>query len=396
MIAGGSNVLIAVLAARLLDTALFGLFGLVFLVYAMVQQGARSLVSEPLLLHPQEARERTGEVLGAGATLGLGLGVIVAAAAAGAWAWDHRLAHALVVLAVCMPLMSMQDLGRYLAFATQRPANALILDLTWLGLQLGAVLALAISGTHSLTWFIAAWAGSGAAAGAWVFWQHRGSRLRRGRAWIATTWSYSWRYLLAGMAASGSAVSGSFLLGAISGPKALGALTGANLMTRPFTTLQIAAIASGVSEVAHDEQDRPTVLHHVRRTSTLTTAVALVMLVVLVTLPDALGRLVLGQTWEPAQPLLLPTGLLIVEMGLITGPRSGLLGLRKVGSAMVIDLGQAATLLTATVIGALVDGAVGVAWAVAIGQLWVTAAWWVTFNRHLAHLPSNQQGADPQ
>ena len=47
-ISGGSNVLIAVLAARILGVESFGLFGIVFLVTITAQGAIRSLVCEPL------------------------------------------------------------------------------------------------------------------------------------------------------------------------------------------------------------------------------------------------------------------------------------------------------------------------------------------------------------
>src|SRR4051794_37141904 len=97
-IAGASNVLIAVLAARLLGVASFGLFGIVFIAYVMAQGVSRALVCDPLLVHPEEAEARTGEVIGTSCLLALGLAVVVVAAGLAVRVLDARLGDALIVL----------------------------------------------------------------------------------------------------------------------------------------------------------------------------------------------------------------------------------------------------------------------------------------------------------
>jgi O-antigen/teichoic acid export membrane protein len=393
-VTGATNVLIAVLAAHVLGTESFGLFGIVFLVYATVLVAARALVCEPLLVHPEEARAAPGRVLGTGLALGLGLGAVVLLAGGVAFAWDEGLAEALFVLAVTMPLLTVQDVGRYHAVATQRPATALTLDLIWLGLVLAAVAGLLVLDLRSLSWFVLAWAGSGAITGTLVLMRRRGERIRLGFSWLGTTWTFSWRYLLAATSAQGAALVGSFLLGVISGAKALGSVVGATLMVRPFMTFQIASVAAGISEVAADRHDRPTVLRHAVRTTKIATTVAVLNTVVLLVLPDSVGELVLGDTWQLAEPLLLPTGLQIVLLGLITGPRSGLAGLRAVRKTVRIDIAGAVVLLAMTAVGAVVNGALGAVWAVAAGQACVATAWWVVLGSHLGSLDEEASQGD--
>jgi len=392
-VAGASNVLIAVLAARILDTELFGLFGLVFLLFGMVQAANRALVGGPLLVHPEEARTRTREVVGTGFVIGAVLAVVVLALGLLACLWDARLGRAVIVLAAFMPLLSMQDLGRFLGFALQRPMTALKLDVAWLVLLLVGVAVLVVRDVESLAWFIAAWAGSGALAGLGLLLQ-KDYVPSFGLSWLRTTWAYSWRYLLGSMTAQGAALIGSFLLGIVSGAKALGSVVGATLMVRPFMTFQIAAMAAGVSEVANNHPDRPTVMQHVKRTTVLTTAVAVVNLVVLLVLPDSLGRVVLGETWDETKPLLFATGLQIVLLGLITGPRAALLGLRAVRVSIPLDIIGSLLLLVTMVVGGVVNDALGAVWAVAAGQTLMAAVWWIALRVHRDD--SAQQGADTE
>ncbi len=385
MIAGASNVLIAILAARVLGVASFGLFGIVFLVYAMAVGVTRALVNDPVLVHPLEAEERLGEVIGTSILLGIGVAVVVAAAGLGIGMWDPRLGNALVVLALCLPLLVLQDLGRYVGFATQKPSAALVLDVTWLVLLLGAVAALFATGTHMLAWFIAAWGGSGALAGVLLFAQHSARGVRFGLSWLRYTWSFSWRYLISYTSTQGAALGMSSGVGAIAGARALGGVQGAVLLVRPFMTFQVAAIAASIGEIARslsiDTQPRRLAV----RTSLLATAVALLNAVVLLVLPDRIGEVVLGASWHVAKPLLLPTGVQIVCLGSLTGVRAGLLGMRAIRKAMVLDVVGTVVVLAAASTGAVIDGAVGALWAVAAGWGLMAVLWWVTFLGHTAH-----------
>lgn len=378
-IAGGSNVLAAVLAARTLDTASFGLFGIVFLVYTMAQVGVRAVICEPLLVHPEEARTRSAEIVGTACVVGMFVALVILLSGFAAFAWDDRLGQSLLVLAACMPFMVIQDLGRYLSFARRRPGSAVTLDSIWLVLMVSAVGFLAAIDSHRLLWFITAWAASGALAGLVLFWQNRLFHIRIGLSWLRTAWVFSWRYFLASMAAQGAALGASFILGVISGARAVGSVVGATLLVRPFMTFQIASIAAGISEVAGDEQSRGNVLRHVRRTCGVTSAAAVVNMAVLLTLPDVLGRAILGETWEATQPLLLPTTLQTVLLGIISGPRVGLYGLRAVRKSTALDIAGASMLLCMTVVGATVNGALGAVWAVSFGLTLVAAAWWLVF-----------------
>lgn len=377
-IAGASNILVAVLAARVLDVASFGLFALVFIGYVAAQVAARAVVCDPLLVHPDEAEARTGEVLGTGLVVGLALSLVILVAALVSYLWDAELGNAMLVLAICMPGLALQDLGRYLGFALQQPVRALALDVAWLGVLCVAAVALALSSTESLVWFIVAWAGAGAVTGLAVPVQYRSRGVRPGLSWLRTTWSYSWRYLVAATASQVAILAVSLAVGLIAGAKALGAVRGAQLLWRPFQTFQFAAVAGGIGEISRLD-DRGAVQRHVNRTTVLTTGVAVVNAAVLLLLPDALGRQVLGETWDHTVPLLVPAALQIVLVSLMSGVRAGLFGLRAVRTTTALDVSGTAVLFVVVVAGALVDGAVGAMWGLAAGQAVVATAWWTAY-----------------
>lgn len=381
-ISSSSNFLITVLAARVLSADTFGLFGVVFLTYITTQGLARALVGEPLLVRPQESYDRPGEAIGTAALLGIAIGSVIAVAGGVAMLWDQDLGRGLLALAVCLPFLNLQDLGRYLGVATQRPSRAVALDVLWLVLQLGAVAALAVTGSETLTWFVIAWAGSGAVASGLLFWQHRDHWIILGWDWLRETWPFSWRYAMSFTSRQGSVLVASSFLAGILGARALGAVRGALVLFGPQVQLQAAAMAAGTAEVSRLDPESPDIPRHVRRTTLLTGVVALANLLFVLVIPDRVGELILGDTWEATQTLLLPAGLQMFSLALTSGARSALLGLRKVQITLRVDIAQTVATMGTTIVGALLWDVVGAYWAMAGGQAVLAVLWWAVYRLH--------------
>jgi len=390
-VSGASNVLIAVLAARVLGVESFGIFGIVFLLYVMAQGVFRALICEPLLVHPVEAEERPGDAIGSGWVLGVCLGGLVLVAATVAFIWNAEAGRALLVLAPFVPLLALQDLGRYLAIATLRPERALLLDVVWLAVMVAAVAAIALLHAETLSWLMVAWAGSGALAALPVLVQHRGHALRPSVRWLRETWAFSWRYLVSYTSVQGSTLAASLAVGAIAGTRALGAVNGALLMIRPFMMFQAAAISAGVAEVSRANGVADPVRRRAQRLTVLTGSVAAVNAAVIVLLPDSLGKLVLGATWHAAQALMLPASLHILFISATSGVRSGLLGTRAIHKTVRIEVVSTVLLLSLTVAGVAVGGAPGSLWGGAIAQGVVTTIWWTVFVLHLGELKARHR-----
>lgn len=380
-VSSASNLLVTILAARVLDIGSFGRFGIVFLVYVATQGVVRALVGEPLLVRPDESQERPGEAIGTGLLLGLGVGALVAIAGLGTSVWDGEAGRALLVLAAATPLLVLQDLGRFLAFATHRPGRALLLDLLWLGLVVVTVGVVVAADAQTLPWFIAAWAGSGAVAGLLLLAQHRGVGVALGFGWLRETWSFSKRYAMSFAASQGGVLLASVALAGILGAAALGAVRGVLLLYGPLVQLQAASIAAGVAEVARHDAASPEVPVHVRRTTSLTVAAAIVNVVLLLVLPDRLGELVLGDTWEPTSALIVPAGVQMVFLASISGVRSALVGLKQLDTTLRIDIASTVIAFATSVGGAVAGGVETAFWCLAAGQGAIAVAWRIAYHR---------------
>ena len=135
-VSGGSNLLIVLLAAQLLDVASFGLFWIVLLTYGLVVAAERALLGDVLLAHATRAQDSAGDVIGLTIILGLVTGALTLVGGLLLRLADPRLGDAFIALAVCVPFLLLQDIGRYIGFATLAPARALVIDTVWLVLLL--------------------------------------------------------------------------------------------------------------------------------------------------------------------------------------------------------------------------------------------------------------------
>jgi hypothetical protein len=383
VLAGSSNVLIAILAARTLDVTGFGEFGIVFLVFVVAQSVPRALVGLPLLVHPEEADEDPGEALGSGIAVGLAIGPLIALAGVGTVIWSSEdLGRALVILGVLFPLLVLQDVGRYVAFATRRPVAAMHLDLVWLVVMVAAIVGAASLTSLALPGLVLGWLGGGSVGGLMALWQHRAHRVRISLSWVRTCWMFSWRYLVSAATKQGAVLIATLILAALAGVAAVGAVQGATLALRPFATAQIAAVTAGTAEVARDLPRSRALRGFAVRLSALLTGFAFVNAAVLLVLPTALGELFLGDTWPATKELLVPAGISVLVMGAWTGAWAGLLGDRAIRKTLALDLSLAPIVVAMSSAGAAIDGATGYYWGVAAGQALVALAWWVCFMRH--------------
>ena len=384
-ISGASNLLIALLAVRVLDPSGYGLWSILFLVYQILIGVSRALVGDPMLVHPKEALTRPGDPIGACIVLGLSMGALTFGSGVLAVVWSHSLGFALMALGICLGPLLLQDLGRYLGFATKRPRRAVTLDSLWLGAVIVGVAGLLATHTESLFWFVVVWGGTGGASALLTLAQNRGAHIRLGVAWIRFTWPFSWRYLISYSASQGAGLVASAVVGAVTSTAELGAVSGAVLLVRPYGTIQLAAVAAGTGEIARSGYTPPEAFRRGVKISTRITVIAVINTAILLALPTKLGVLILHTTWHLTKPLLLPNGVQIIGLGIITGARAGLLGLRAAHRTVKLDVVNTVLVLLGTVVGVVLGGVRGALWAVALVQSVMAVLWWVVFRYHLAH-----------
>jgi O-antigen/teichoic acid export membrane protein len=394
-ISSASNLLMLIWVAHALSAADFGRFSLVFFVWVFTQNGVvRSLVSSTVMVHPEDADERPRSVLGAAVLLSLAVGALCGVLGAGLWWAGSNIGPPLLLVGVLMPLLGVQDVGRFIAIAESKPGRAVVLDSIWLGLMLGGFVAVEVSHGATLMWLVAGWAGTGALSGVWVFVQHGIPRARELTLdWLRERWHFSWRSLVASSSSAAVALVGSSLMAIVSGPLAVAGVRAALLLERPSTTVQTAVATSAATDIAREKSDNAGLLRHQRRTMTASILVALLNLAVLMVIPDSVGKLLLGNVWKIVEPLLLVVGFHVGVLAAQSGVRAALMGRRQIHSVMIVDITGTVLSIVGLVIGAALADAQGAMWGGVVGQGITAVIWWSVLLRHLAQ---HEQVPDPE
>lgn len=386
IISSASNVLVLIWAAHVLSPADFGRFSLAFLVWVFVQTGiVRSLVSATVMVHPEDADQRPGDVVGAAVWLSIVAGALCALLGGAGWYLGNPIGPPLVLIGALMPLLGVQDVGRYIGIAQSKPGYAVVLDTVWLVLLGGAFVVLTVLDLSSLMWLVGAWAATGAASSLWVFVQQGVPRARElSLDWLRARWHFSWRSLVASSSSATVALVGSSLTAVVAGPVAVAAIRAALLLERPSTTVQTAVATSAATDIAREESDDAALMRHQRRTMVVSAVVAVINMVALLIIPDSVGRLLLGHVWHVVEPLLLVVGFHVGALAAQSGVRAALMGRREIQVVMVVDILGTVLSIAGLVIGAAIAGAKGGMWGAVIGQLITAAVWWIVLARHLA------------
>lgn len=395
-VSGASNLLVVLLGAHALTPLEFGVFSLILLGCVFALAPTRALIAVPVLVHPEDADEQPWRVLGSATVLGTWVGAAFGVVGALLYLFGSDMAPAVLLSALLLPFLQVHEVGRYLAIARHSPVRALILDVTWLVLMVGAFAALQALDLLSLMSLILIWGGSGAVAALWILVHYRlPGRRDISMRWVRERWDFSWRSLVANTSTMGGALLGAVAISFVSSPVAVAAVRAALLLGRPTNMVQMSVASSVAADVARDTTNARGLRRHQLRAMSISAAAALVNLAVLMTLPDWAGKAVLGNIWPLIEPLLLPVGLAVVATAAQSGVRAVLLGRRQIEITMVADLAGAALTIGSLAVGAYVGDSAGAVWGLVVGQGLTAAFWWGSFLRYLRRNPDNPAPVQP-
>lgn len=378
-----TNVGAVIAAAHTLTPADFGWFSLLLMVYTVGLGILHALISVPAVSHPEEADAHPWRILGSALAVTFwGAGPCVAGAAI-AIALGSPIGMALMVLAVTAPLLLLQSIGRYVGFARAQPRKAVALDVLWLVLFAAILAVFLVQDWTTVVAITLAWAGSGALAALLLLSQYGLPTERPSLDWLKARWDFSWRSMVGNVAATSGALIGSIAVALVSSPVSVAAVRASMLLRRPGQVIQSAISTSVANDVARHRPDAAGLRRHQRRAMVLSSGAALLNLVILVYLPDVLGRAVLGAVWPLIDPLRLPVGLIVLALASQAGVRAALLGMRKIHTIMVVEIAGTVMTILALVVGAALGDAAGAIWGLVAGTTCISLIWWTAFVRYL-------------
>jgi hypothetical protein len=375
------NFTVGILVARSTDPRGFGVFGILFAGYTLLLGFNRSLLTEPFTIRfstaargPRGPRVRDavcGGALGTGALACLGIVLL-------SFAFPADLRTQVWAFAVVVPGLLLQDCWRFLLLAERRPRRAVGMEVAWVTMAGSAFATLLIYGRASVATLLLAWGLTATVAVAAALLADRARpSLTNGLRWVRDNQDLSRPILVEFGVLQGAGQATVYGIPAVASLAVLGVMKGAELLLGPLNILSM-----GVMAVAMPELVRLRERSLVRFRSGLAlfgSGMALLTIgwtVVLLLLPDAWGRALLGEIWEPARSILIAMGLLRAAGEVAQAAGRGLRILELAQRSLRIQVAVLPFYVAAVLLGAWRGGALG---AVAGGAVvtWAAALlWW--------------------
>jgi hypothetical protein len=380
-VAALTNITVVIFAARQSTAAGFASFAVVYVVFTVLLGAATTYVGQALVLREGPAADQHRHIRGAvlftlGASVAAGALLGLVALSLATWSSGGGLAGGLAALGLVLPVVLSHDGLRYGFSLLGLAHHALIADLLRLAAAVPALALLPYGtgpGRMVLTWGLSAL--PALLLGGWLL-----ARATRGARPVPPTTllrrdHLGRRFVVefgVGNAGTQLAIIG---LGVFGNPLAVGALRGAATLFGPMNVFFNAAQGFG-----------PPLLNRLHAPANKARAAALAggalatvagcWALILVLLPDSLGRELLGDTWDTAAALLPATGSQYVFMALGV---TGLLTLRVLRPRATLPIQLVFSLVSVCCLlgGYALGGVLGAAWGLCLGSAAKSAAAWL-------------------
>lgn len=381
-VSSATNIIPALLLARALEVREFSAFAAVSATAALAAGLARALVGDPLLVRAATFRAGDRRLVRSAQWSAAALGLVVAAACAvasrmvaGDLLRDALLAYAIVVTGILM-----QDVSRYVMFASFRHRAACMNDLVWLALVLGGFLAWTAGGRDlSVTVGIVIWGIAGGVAAGVAVAQLGGITWVPPQRFLAAVGPLGAHFVVQFLAVAGVAQLALYLLGVVADLEAIGAVRATQLLFGPMNIVFLGAYVTLLPKgLGHDLTACRSAMV---RASALLSGGAAVCTLVLVALPTVVGEALLGDTWGGVRPLIVPYGLYLMTVTVATGAWVGLAALERARTLSLLRLGSAPVTLITSLAGGFLWGGIGFMYGLAGAGVPIAVACWTAFNR---------------
>ena len=381
-----SNFALGIIVARSLGPEGFGSFSLAFITYSFILCASRGLATDPLVVrfsHAEPGAWRRAVAASSATSVLIGLTVGLACITIGL-ALPPEVRGGFIALGVCLPWLLLQDTWRFAFFAAGRPAEALLNDAVWGTLQVAGLVVLLTTGHAGVASCFLVFGGTGALAAGFGLLQLRiRPRPSLVRSWLVDHKSLGPRYLVENLSIGGARQIRFMVLGAAVSLAAVGAVRGAEILMGPFLVMLSGVSQMAVPEAAHVLVRSPRRLQHFCLAVGGCGAVAAAAwgITIAALLPLGVGQALLGSLWVPASQLLLPVILGLVLGGFEIGAAAGVRALGAAPRSLKAQLISASMYLIGGVGGALVAGAWGSCWGVAVATALGAGVWWFQLRR---------------
>ncbi len=372
-----TNFAVVVIAAHLLSAGEFGVFAFSYTVYSIIISGQQALIGQVLVLEygtSELLRTRIREALFL--SLGVSIFVSLVILSWGLFASDN-LGPSLVVLALCIPGLFLQDACRFGCSVLNRMSLAVWSDVMWAAF---AVVFLAIgvrfygSGVVVL---MSAWTIAGAVAGV-MFAIHFAAGGRPSVERFMRSDYLGYRFVLEFVIARAPSQALVLVLGLIAGLEATGGVRGATVLFGPLAVVLNAASSFGAPVLRSVLPNRRTPALVVM--GIILSSVAVTLSLVLLYIPSSVGERMLGDSWSQSREVLFPIGVQMVFLSLATVI---FLALRLVSpeSTLRLRIIAAGVIVPSFCVGYIVGGVVGAVWGLTMYSIVLSIAGVLEYSR---------------
>ena len=388
-VSSATNFAVGALIARSVDAEAFGSFSLSYLAYTVFLNAGRALATTPLIVRfsgsgGEEWRRNTAAATGMAFVVGIVSGAICLAVAA---LTSGTLQQAFLMMGLLLPGLLVQDAWRFAFFARGTGRAAFVNDLiSAIAMVPAFIVALGNPQVSPIVTLMLAW-GGGTAVAAVAGCAQAGAvpSLTRVTTWWREHRDIAARFLVEFTIQSGVGQAALAVVGVVAGLAAIAAIRAAQLLLGPlnvlFMGLELVVVPEAVSVARRSTRS---LVWLVRLIGISEAAVAAGLGIVLWLVPDAWGTEVLGANWAGARSVIVPLTIWLVAACL---QGVGILGLRAMAAAAAslrTRLVTSSLYLVGTVGGAVLAGAVGAAWGIALSSSIGVVVWWTVLHRTVA------------
>ncbi len=390
-----TNFAVVFTVARVLGAEQLGAFSLAYVAYGFALNISRSVASDPLIVRYSNAnhatwRRATASCTGTAAVTGVVCGVFTVGAG---FFLSGTSREAFFGLGLALPALLLQDSWRFAFFALGEGKRALINDTVWGLALIPALLLVTRSGHKNVFWLLIAWGAGAAVAAAFGPWQARVMpRVSDTWHWLSQHRDLGPRYIAENASSNASNLGTTSSLSVILGLSTIGYMQAGSTLLSPYTVILFGislAVVAEASRILHKSPHR-FVMFCVLISVGMSLACLSYGLALEIALPLGVGHLILPAIWQHTYPLILPATVILLGTSTAAGAGAGLHALGAAKRSMAVGLTTSIAYLILSIVGGIVDGAIG-ALLFAAAVSWVNAVFaWLQFRAALRESRTNR------
>ncbi len=396
-----TNSLLAVAVARTVSRTDFGAFSVAFLVFAVFIGVERAFVGQPMSIRYSKATGRQlhrGISRAVGTAAAVGLAGLVGCGLIG-FVLGGALGHSLIAVGVMLPFLLMQDAARQVFFAIGRAKDAAINEGLWAVTQLAGIALAAFAGVASAPTLILIWGGSaGICVLVAMIQLGTGPALFSAWAWMREHRDLNGyllaEYLLGAGAFQGGILAVGALTGGAEGLAVIGGFRAAQVLLGPLNMLATALQTFALPELSKRDWLRSLQRWRIALgIGGVMGGIALCYSAVLLLLPAGVGQALFRSNWDAADRVLLPMAIAATVGALCQGCAVVIYSMGLARRTFRIMAVEAPLVFTLMLGGAVVAGAPGAAWGMALDYILLTPLWFLTLRGVLRDQESSRPAA---